>query len=214
MIAATNTVPINGRNQTPRFQPIDFSRCPQRGHQELAGNQNYWLDGIFAYLYRFSGSDLTRLSPYNDFQIVSIDWEDLHPPLHSLHPDNLLYFQSKSINQKQPSYIGFKFRSINIRPTAICLQSHFSPHIGTVVNAPRSFIVVGITNIDNPNSPNVIIAEYNYTEELKENRPCIFYLNTDQYFPGIYIMNRNQNFSHQNCLCIQQIELHGLIKRV
>ena len=191
--------------QPQNIVPLDFSNCPMRGQRELSANSSNWFEGIISFIFK----SIPRQCYQHHIYIESSAWDKTNQPINALTPDPRTHFTSTDHNGR---FIMVKFITFKVRPSAICLRSWFSHNSRKVVDPLRAFVVIGSKTLD-PSS-NRILGIFNYTEELKENKECIFYINTDEYFHKIYIQQLDKSFDRNYTLCIAQLEIHGLIQDV
>ena len=142
--------------------------------------------------------------------VESSKWDPPNEPLNLLLPDLRRHFLSKVTDGR---FVALQFISFKVRPSAVCLRSWYSHNFHKIMDPMRSFALIGSKTLDR-NGPKTILGIFNYTQELKEDKGCIYYINTDEYFHKIYIQQLDRSFDKNACMCLSQIEVHGLIEVV
>ena len=190
-----------------------FRGCPQWGQRYLNDNPSDWFHGILSHLYQ------VRSQLAGHFLLVASNWEAKHPPMNALAPTNdyCTIISNPQEEKTSQRFIGFKFlTTVEIRPSAICIKSHFVQNLnGTVssINTLRAFTICGFKTNDDSEQP-TILACFNFVTELREQTECIFYIHTTDYFRGIYIFQIGKSFDSEQKFSIEQVDLHGLLRGI
>ena len=187
---------------TPLFFPTRLQKFPCYGQKFLSEHPEIWFNGITSYL---GNGGINS----DEFSII-LD----SPADHSDYPlkdDTHLFFISQRNEHLQHIY-GWHFYKIFVKPSAICIRSHFKTNFDKRADRSlRSFVVVA----GNTERDKKVIGEFSYNDALAKSRSgAIFFLNTDNYYNRIYIQQTEVNFGRTNEFLIERIEIHGEIHRI
>ena len=179
------------------------NKAPCYNQSYLSQHEELWFSGILKYL----GN-----GTFNNSMFSSIQNESNSSFQNVLSDDRNLYYASNN-NKTFQRDVGFHFKKITVRPSAVCIRCFFpmsGPNRSNVAfKAPRAFTVIGIDS----RGTRYTIGEFSHTELKTQQDGDIFYLNTDTFFPKICIHQTSENHSGSYDLVIERMEIHGEMKK-